>query len=77
MFTASAEYYDLIYAGIKDYASEVSRIAAFLRDRHPQCRTVLDVGCGTGEHARGLARERFLVDGVDLDHRREWHANGE
>jgi SAM-dependent methyltransferase len=67
MFSASAEYYDLIYAGIKDYASDVSRIAALLRDRHPQCRTVLDVGCGTGEHAHGLAREGFAVDGVDLD----------
>lgn len=67
MFTATAEYYDLLYATIKDYAREVPAIAAMLRRLNPGARTVLDVGCGTGEHARRLAAEGFGVDGIDLD----------
>jgi SAM-dependent methyltransferase len=66
VFTASAEYYDLIYSTFKDYAVETAQIATLLRRSSPQCRTVLDVACGTGEHARRLAAEGFLVDGVDL-----------
>lgn len=67
MFHSSAEYYDLIYAPFKDYASEVARIASLLRRLNPGCRTVLDVACGTGEHALRLSAEGFVVDGLDLD----------
>ena len=68
MFSASAELYDLIYSQFKDYASETAEIAATIRQLHPSARTVLDVACGTGEHAR-LLREAhgFEVDGLDLD----------
>ena len=51
MFTASAEFYDLIYSTFKDYAAEAAQIASVLRRVNPGCRTVLDVACGTGEHA--------------------------
>jgi SAM-dependent methyltransferase len=67
MFNASAEFYDLIYSTFKDYATETSRIAGLLRTLSPQCRTVLDVACGTGEHARLLAADDFAVDGLDLE----------
>jgi SAM-dependent methyltransferase len=41
---------------------------ATIRRAHPQARTVLDVACGTGEHARLLAAEHgFEADGLDLD----------
>jgi SAM-dependent methyltransferase len=65
MFDASAEYYDLIYATLKDYPREASQIAALLRGIDPRCRTVLDVACGTGEHARLLGEAGFVVDGLD------------
>ena len=67
MFTESAEFYDLIYSSLKDYVSEASLIANLLLRFNPQCRTVLDVACGTGEHARLLAARGFVVDGLDLD----------
>jgi SAM-dependent methyltransferase len=68
MFTASAELYDLVYSGFKDYASETRELAAIIRREHPGARTVLDVACGTGEHARRLADEYgFEADGLDLD----------
>jgi ubiquinone/menaquinone biosynthesis C-methylase UbiE len=67
MFTESAELYDAIYS-FKDYAVETAQIAALVRARHPRALTVLDVGCGTGEHARRLAADyHFEADGLDLD----------
>jgi SAM-dependent methyltransferase len=67
MFTASAEFYDLIYSTFKDYAGEAAQIASLLRRLNPRCQTILDVACGTGEHARLLAAQGFIVDGLDLD----------
>jgi SAM-dependent methyltransferase len=68
MFSASAELYDLLYAGFKDYAVEAAELAATIRRVHPHARTVLDVACGTAEHARLLTDEHgFRVDGLDLD----------
>jgi len=68
MFSESAELYDLIYAAFKDFAAEAAELAGLLRRAHPECRTVLDVGCGTGEHARHLAEAHDLaVDGLDLE----------
>jgi GNAT superfamily N-acetyltransferase/SAM-dependent methyltransferase len=68
VFTEPAELYDAIYFGFKDYGAEADRIASMLRSLHQGCRAILDVACGTGEHARLLAtRHGFEVDGVDLN----------
>ena len=68
MFSASAELYDLIYSGFKDYPAEAAQVAALIRAAHPTARLVLDVGCGTAEHARLLtANHSFTVDGLDRD----------
>src|SRR5687768_17573506 len=68
MFSASAELYDLIYSEFKDYPAEAAKVAALIRDLAPRARSVLDVACGTGEHARLLIADHgFQVDGLDLD----------
>ncbi|MEU9096791.1 class I SAM-dependent methyltransferase [Streptomyces sp. NPDC048361] len=38
-----------------------------LRELPSSCRTALDVGCGTGEFARKLARRGIEVDALDAD----------
>jgi SAM-dependent methyltransferase len=68
VFSASAELYDLIYSGFKDYPAETARLAALIRAAHPAARRILDVACGTAEHARLLTEQYgFAVDGLDLD----------
>jgi SAM-dependent methyltransferase len=68
MFSASIDLYDLVYSGFKDYPAEVADLAGRIRRAHPTARTVLDVACGTAEHARLLTEEHgFAVDGLDLD----------
>jgi SAM-dependent methyltransferase len=62
MFEESSAYYDLVYR-VKDYAGEAKRVLSFAP---PDARTLLDVGCGTGEHHRFFA-ESLTVQGVDLN----------
>lgn len=64
MFSKTARYYDLIYS-FKDYAVEAANIADLIRKELPTARTILDVGCGTAEHAKLLGG--FQVDGIDLE----------
>ncbi|HEY9226334.1 MAG TPA: class I SAM-dependent methyltransferase [Gemmatimonadaceae bacterium] len=82
MFTETPELYDAIYGSFKDYAKETADIASLIRGVHPTCETILDLACGTGEHAHRLAVDHgFRVDGVDLEPRlldiaRRKHPNG-
>jgi ubiquinone/menaquinone biosynthesis C-methylase UbiE len=65
MFTDSAELYDAIYS-FKDYARECDRLRNSINASVPGTRTVLDVACGTGEHAKFL-KEHYAIDGVDIN----------
>lgn len=68
MFSASAQLYDLIYFSFKDYPAETAQLARLIHASHPAARRILDVACGTAEHARLLTeRYGFVVDGLDLD----------
>lgn len=61
MFEKSALYYDLIYS-TKDYRGEARRLRALLPEG---ARSLLDVGCGTGEHHRFLPD--LEIHGLDLN----------
>ena len=65
MFEKSAAYYDALYAW-KDYPAEVAKIHALIQRYNPGASTLLDVACGTGHHMQ-LLRERYEVEGLDLD----------
>jgi len=68
VYSESAELYDLIYASFKNYEAETDQLFELLSRARPGLRTVLDVACGTAEHARLLAERHGLsVDGIDLD----------
>lgn len=57
--------YDLLYAE-KDYRAECDLLEdAFRRYGRNEIRTVLDLGCGTGNHAIPLAQRGYRVTGVD------------
>jgi len=69
MFSASQDFYDLLY-DFKDYDAEAVSVAGVIRTFCPTAHTVLDVACGTGQHARVLASAHgFEVDGIDLEPR--------
>ncbi len=65
MFARTAQYHDLIYS-FKNYGEEASKIRAVIRKEHPAAHSILDVACGTAEHAKLLSAE-FAVDGIDLE----------
>jgi SAM-dependent methyltransferase len=65
MFSVTAELYDAIYA-FKDYAGEALKIRQLIARERPGAETILDIACGTGEHARLLSAD-FEVDGIDFE----------
>lgn len=69
-----AEQYDRLYEG-KNYLQECDLIeAAIARAGGARPRTLLDVGCGTGQHSLELARRGFKLTGVDLSEHMLNHA---
>ncbi len=64
MFSKIAAWYDAIYS-YKNYQQESEQIIDRIRTGHPGAKTVLDVGCGTAEHDRYLAKV-YQVDGLDI-----------
>src|ERR1043165_2988919 len=67
MFTHTAEFYDALYS-FKDYCAESARLRDLIARERPGAKTILDIACGTAEHARHLSGD-FRVDGIDLEPR--------
>ena len=65
MFSKTARYYDQLYS-FKNYADEAAKIRDLIRREHPGAHSILDVACGTAEHAKLLSSD-FAVDGIDLE----------
>lgn len=64
MYSKTADLYDKIY-GFKDYNDEAKRIRELISLEHPSAKTILDVACGTAEHAKLLSSD-YSLDGIDL-----------
>jgi SAM-dependent methyltransferase len=65
MFSATADLYDAIYS-FKDYADEARKVRQVIAANCPEAKSILDIACGTGEHAKYLSAE-FRVDGIDIE----------
>jgi len=59
-----AQYYNLLYKD-KDYESESKYIISLIKKFYPEARNILDLGCGTGRHAKLFSDAGFNVLGVD------------
>jgi SAM-dependent methyltransferase len=64
VFAAYSRYYDLLYRD-KDYAGEARYVASLIKRHTSGAANVVEIGCGTGGHARELAALGFHVHGVD------------
>jgi SAM-dependent methyltransferase len=64
-----SQYYDLLYYD-KDYAAEVDYVCALLHKytSNRPCKTILELGSGTGIHAELMSRRGLSIHGVELSH---------
>lgn len=65
VFSQYAEYYNSFYAE-KDYASEAKYVHSLLKQNNPECKNILELGCGTGKHAGLLYGLGYSIQGIDL-----------
>lgn len=62
-----AEVYDFVYrARGQNFDAEARLVADMVRAHKPAARSLLDVGCGTGEHLKTLSELFDHVEGLDL-----------
>ena len=62
-FSLEAKIYDRIW-GRSDYDADVKFLDGLFREHH--CRSVIDIGCGTGSHALKLSKIGYEVTGLDI-----------
>ena len=62
--TELAKYYDVMRQ-YRDYSRESNFADELIRGNVPEAKSVLDLCCGTGEHAIRMARLGYEVTGVD------------
>jgi SAM-dependent methyltransferase len=65
VFGTYSKYYSLLYKD-KDYTGEARFVQDLIRKYHPDAKTILDLGCGTGMHSMLLAEKGYDVTGVDM-----------
>src|SRR3972149_11723273 len=68
-FRSYAKYYEQIYLKMKDYRKEADVVKGVIEKFETnRSKTLLDVGCGTGEHLKYLSSD-FQCTGIDINRR--------
>jgi len=57
-------YYDLLYKD-KNYKAEAGYVVQVIRSLNANATTILELGCGTGNHAAILCQEGYQVTGLE------------
>jgi SAM-dependent methyltransferase len=65
VFDAYGRYYDILYRD-KDYDREARYVLDILKDSAPTAKRLLELGCGSGQHAQHFAHAGYHVAGVDV-----------
>ena len=65
IFNSYSKYYNLLYKD-KDYQQEVRYIKNIIIKHSPNAKTILELGCGTGKHAKILDDSGFKIHGIDI-----------
>ena len=66
VFKDYSKYYNLLYKD-KDYHTEVDYVQSLIeRHSNTNCQSILNLGCGTGNHDFIFADKGYQVTGVDL-----------
>lgn len=65
VFANYSKYYNLLYLD-KDYDAESQYIESLMKRFNPNTKTILELGCGTGKHAKLLEEKGYELFGIDL-----------
>lgn len=65
VFDNYAKYYDLLYHD-KDYKIEAQYISDLIKHYGSHTKTIFEMGCGTGKHAKLLSEKGYDIFGIDL-----------
>lgn len=74
IFENYARYYDFLYQD-KNYGAEANYIDALIKRYYPEAKSILELGCGTGNHAMFLIQKNYEVLGVDISEKMVEQAN--
>ena len=64
VFGNYSKYYNLLYKE-KNYQLETDYITDLINKYNSHVETILELGCGTGNHAEYLSRKGFNIHGGD------------
>jgi 2-polyprenyl-3-methyl-5-hydroxy-6-metoxy-1,4-benzoquinol methylase len=62
-YSLEAKIYDKIW-GKYGYDSDIKFLDSLFKRHH--CKTIIDIGCGTGNHATRLSKHGYQVTGIDI-----------
>ncbi len=63
-FNQYSQYYDLLYKD-KAYQTESDYVLASLKTINPTIKTIVELGCGSGNHARFLTQNNISITGIE------------